>query len=210
MRFLALTTSIRALACAAALLFVPPSLVLAQVPPPGPPPPPTGQPPPPPPPPAQGYGYGYGYGYGQPYDPYRMQNAYFQYENEKKNEGIALLLEFFIPGVGSIYAEHLNGALLTWACTIGGMVLLFWGFSQVLDASIEERNDDDVGGTAIIGGIVLVVGGRIYGLYDSYASTKEYNLQLRRRLGLEVGFAITPLRAPGGDLVWGPSLQLRF
>jgi len=139
-----------------------------------------------------------------------MQNAYFQYENEKKNEGIALLLEFFIPGVGSIYAEHLNGALLTWACTIGGMVLLFWGFSQVLDASIEERNDDDVGGTAIIGGIVLVVGGRIYGLYDSYASTKEYNLQLRRRLGLEVGFAITPLRAPGGDLVWGPSLQLRF
>jgi len=145
-----------------------------------------------------------------PADPYRMQNAYFQYENEKKNEGIALLLEFFIPGVGSIYAEHLNGALLTWACTIGGFVLVFWGFSQAFEASVEERNEDETAGAAILGGLALVVGGRIYGLYDSYASSKDFNLRLRHRLGLDVGLSVAPLRAPGGDVVWAPSLRLEF
>src|SRR5262245_41181288 len=102
--------SFRAVAALGAGLFMTQALAWAQAPPPPappPPPPPTGQPPPPPPP--QGYGYGNGYGPANPNDPYRMQNAYFIYDNEKKNEGIALLLEFLVPGVGSVYAEHLNG-----------------------------------------------------------------------------------------------------
>ena len=201
------STFFRAVACATTLLVATPSLAQAPPPPPpGQPPPPPGQPPPPP-------GYGYGYGYGNPNDPYRLQNAYFMYNNDKKNEGIALLLEFFIPGVGSLYADHVNGALLTWGCVVGGFVLVLWGISHEInhvDDPYRTNDNDDVGGAAILGGIVLVIGGRIYGLYDSYASTRDYNLELRRRLGLEASFAIAPLRAPGGDLVWAPSLQLRF
>src|SRR6185369_15927911 len=66
-----------------------------------------------------------GYGYGAPY--YSANQTAYAYEAQKKSEGLALLLEFLIPGVGSIYGEHTTGALITWALMVAGIVLVVAG-----------------------------------------------------------------------------------
>src|SRR5262245_22164202 len=55
------------------------------------------------------------------------QRAVWMYQNEHKNEGIALLLNFLFMGAGSIYADHIAGALLAWAMALGGVGLIVWG-----------------------------------------------------------------------------------
>jgi hypothetical protein len=132
----------------------------------------------------------------------------------KRSEGIALLIEFFFPGVGSFYGDHAVGAAVTWGCILGGFVLVMHGIAQESfgsydpDATRSSQADD-----TIVLGFVLAVGGRIFGLIDAYSSTSRWNARLRQSLGFQlVGLTVTPVTAPSAlhraTLV--PTLQFRF
>ena len=191
---------------------------------PAPPPPAWGQPLPPPPPPGwNGGGYPppppppgyspYGVPYGYPAGPGGA--AYF-YDSQKKNELLALVIEFFVPGVGSIYADHVGGALVTWALTIGGVALLIWWVSQNVGQENSFGNSPNNGPHdlwAIYVALGAILGGRIYGLVDSYTSARDFNVRLRQRLGIPdwsgVALAPVPIRTDRA-ISWGPSLSFRF
>jgi hypothetical protein len=185
-----------------------------------PPPPPT--PPPPPggfapypgpygyPPAGPPYGNAGPYGNGYPYGP---PPANFVYETQKKNEMLALVIEFFVPGVGSIYADHVGGALITWAATVGGVAVFFWWIGQNFDnrnngGSLDNGSRDT---WAIYLALGLIFGGRIYGLVDSYTSARDFNRRLRARLGMPewAALGVVPIRTDR-SVSWGPSLGFRF
>jgi hypothetical protein len=130
------------------------------------------------------------------------------YENDKKNEAIALLLDLFIPGLGSIYAEHAVGALVTWGGMLGGVALIVVGANQSFGGDVSGRPDDGV--ALILVGAAAAVGFRIYGIVDAYTSAKGYNARLAQSLGLSgVGLSVAPLRTPQGTAL-APTLTLRF
>jgi hypothetical protein len=183
---------------------------------PSPPPGPQGAPPPyaPPPgyaqppqyPPPAPYGYGAPNPYGWGGQPGFNQQALFVYENEKKSPGVALLVNFLFPGLGSIYADHALGALLTWGLIIGGVAVAVAGINQDL-----ENGRTEVNPAPIVAGYVMVIGGIVYSYVDAYTSAKAFNRALAQRLGLPVGFTLAP--APivvGTSVAWGPAIGFRF
>jgi hypothetical protein len=132
------------------------------------------------------------------------------YADEKKTPVVALLLELWIPGLGSVYAGHAAGALVTWGLTIGGVAMLVWGLEQNADTynpTLGTSQHRSGGDGMIVAGALMMVGGRVYGLVDSWSSTNDYNDNLASGLG--VAFTIAPVRA-GRQLAWGPALSLRF
>jgi hypothetical protein len=140
-------------------------------------------------------------GYGQPYG--FNQRSLFMYENDKKNPGVALLLNFLIMGAGSIYADHVAGALIAWALVVGGVVVVVW-------AAGPDRTDGETQ-MGVTGGVLMLLSGVIYSYVDAYQSAKEYNRNLARRLGLPADLVLGPAPIRTGETTaWGPALTLRF
>jgi hypothetical protein len=209
------------LAAAHAGAQTPPPAPAYEAPPPGapqPPPPPEYQAPPPgaPQPPAP-----YPYGpppYGNPYyanpNPYVLNpQSMYAYESAKKQPALAIVLEIVVPGVGSIYADHVVGALITWGLEIGGFVLVVRGWADTFNNSVAGNPNSSSVETEVWLGLGLILAGRIYGLVDAYSSSKDYNLALAQRLGLppSVALAPAPIKVAGTNSVaWGPALTLRF
>ena len=179
------------------------------------PPPAAQQPPAPYGAPVQPYGapapsYGYGAPYAPNANPYANPYAvnpqnYYLYEASKRSVGLAVVLELLVPGVGSLYADHVIGAVITWGVTIAGIMVALSANEQ--DAYGYTSNNDD----QFALGVLLVLAGRIYGIVDSVQSTNEYNHNLAARLGLPptVSIGVTPLR-DGTITAWGPSMGFRF
>lgn len=139
------------------------------------------------------------------------------YESQKRSPGIALLLEFFIPGVGSIYGDHLTGALINWGLEIMGVVLMFDSLNirtRCEYNSYDYRTDcgSDINDGEFVVGLGLLLGGRIYGFIDAYTSTHEYNRRLRRQLGLPdwISMGLAPIRSGQNEVAYAPTLRLRF
>lgn len=138
------------------------------------------------------------------------------YENQKKSPPLALVLEFFLfPGVGQIYADHVEGALITWAGIGGGLALVIVGVSQYQsdwDSSTgtTSSHNNDSAGVLIVGGALVMVAARIYGLVDSWQAASNYNAALAKRIGVPAwSGVVAPIKTDHG-LAWGPALQLRF
>ena len=127
---------------------------------------PTYQPPPTgqgyqqqPPPPWQG-------GYQQPQGPYGYGPAPYQQPYPQgyppqavpKNPGIALLISFFVPGIGSVYAGKTNTGII---------ILIGYIISWVL--------------TIIFIGFLGIIGFWIWGMIDAYQAAQAWN----RARGLE-------------------------
>jgi hypothetical protein len=132
------------------------------------------------------------------------------YDSARKYPALGLLLEIFVPGLGSVYADHPGGAAATWGLMLGGVGMIAVGLSQ-------QETHGDVSGPTNAGismaftGLVMVVCGRVYGLIDSWSSSTDYNVDLAARLGIAQGSVIVaPVKAPDGRMAWGPSLSLRF
>jgi hypothetical protein len=174
--------------------------------------PPSAQAPQPPPPPGGSAPYppAYAVPYGYPPPP---PPAVYYYEAQKKNEMLALVIEFFVPGVGSIYADHVAGAMVTWGLSIGGIVLAFWWLGKNIDNQNDTFGDNNGprDAWAIYLAVGMILGGRIYGLIDSYTSARDFNRQLRTRLGLPelASLGVAPIRTDR-TLSWGPALSFRF
>lgn len=131
------------------------------------------------------------------------------YEEMRKSAGLAFLFEFFLPGAGSIYADHATGAIITWGLALGGMVVVLRSGRTTHDPYTgEDRTDLNVAQLAI--GVLMLVGGRTYGLVDSIISTRAYNERLRQRLGLRATLGLGAAATAAGGQVFVPSLRLSF
>jgi hypothetical protein len=162
--------------------------------------PPPGYPPPP--------GYGTPYYYGP-----NNQMTYANYEAQRKSGGLAILIEFLIPGLGSLYGDHALGALLTWTLMITGVVLLVVGANQwVQDTNFETgaQTHSSSGNAEMIAGLLMVLGGRVYGFVDAYQASEAYNRRLAARLGLPPGFAVGVGPVGRGSMSLGPHLGFTF
>jgi hypothetical protein len=113
------------------------------------------------------------------------------YDASRKSEGAAIVLEFFLPGLGSIYADHWQGAATTWGVSLAGVIALAWGASQAAVTYGDETPDTVP--LAIVGGVAMIFGARIHGLVDAFRSTSRYNRNLGRRLGLFGGMVLAPV-----------------
>jgi hypothetical protein len=159
-----------------------------------------------------------GYPYGPPpgYSPYYYgpngQMSYIAYEAQRRNGGLAVLIEIVVPGLGSLYADHGIGALITWGLMIAGIVMLVAGLSQQSQDIDSTGSHNGGGGPALAMGLglILLVGGRIYGLVDSYQATEEFNRKLRARLGLPAGFSLGVGPVGKGALSVGPHVGFTF
>jgi hypothetical protein len=128
------------------------------------------------------------------------------YESGSKSRVGALALELFIPGLGSIYADHAQGALVTWLGIIAGTGMVVYGAVN-LD---EPPPRDEQGETMLSIGVLMLVGFRIYGVVDAWSSAGEYNEELATRLGMHaMSLTVAPVATAHGP-AWGPSLSLRF
>lgn len=106
------------------------------------------------------------------------------YTTASKSEGLAVVMEVFFPGLGSAYAEHWAGAATTWGLSLGGILSIAWALGQ---------SSEESAALGFSAGVVMVVGGRVYGLIDSYRATSRYNLDLARRLGLRGNVVLGPI-----------------
>ncbi len=101
-------------------------------------------------------------GYQQPQGPYGYAPAPYQQgypaQVVPKNPGIALLISFFIPGVGSMYAGKTN---------TGVIILIGYIISWVL--------------TIVLIGFAGIIGFWIWGMIDAYQAAQAWN----RARGLE-------------------------
>jgi hypothetical protein len=162
-------------------------------------------------------GYYYYYGYPQRPAVPDLTLAMASYQSAKRSHGIAVLCEFLLPGIGSIYADHVNGALITWGLMLAGVVFLVYGitgFGDYEDRREGYREDDDDRIAFGLGfGLALFAAGRVYGFVDAWRSTTRYNDGLRLRLGLPPQYA-HDLRAPHNPRAQprlvGPRLAFTF
>ena len=160
-----------------------------------------------------------GYGSAPPaYAPPAISPAqsFMMYESQRKNAGLAIVLEVFVPGLGSLYGDHAVGSLVTWAMMLAGIGLIIYGVSQWVDAHDSPSMSgstpaNDTWNFGLYAGVGLLLGGRIYGLVDSYLSTEEYNKKLRARYGLPVVVDFGVGRVGSGPgLSFGPRLSVAF
>jgi hypothetical protein len=152
-----------------------------------------------------------------PYGPPGLNEpAVMAYMANQKNGTVAMLLEVLVPGAGSIYAHHAGGALFTWALTVGGGAMIVWGLEQARyfrpNANVSPIDRTDATSN-IFAGVALLAVGRVYGLYDAYASSVDYNQALARHLGLPAGMVPSMAAIPtaaGSSIAYGPSMSMRF
>jgi hypothetical protein len=122
---------------------------------------PITQPPPPPPP------------------PHLQVVPLYVYEHESKSQFGALVLEWFLPGGGSLYAGNPGGAVKTWGMIVVGAALVLIGIDRR-----DDGHDDDVTTGMVYGGMISLLAGRIFGLVDAWTAAGEHNDGLRANLGL--------------------------
>jgi hypothetical protein len=121
-------------------------------------------------------------------------SAWAAYQAGKRNEGVAVVMELFLPGLGSLYGGHWEGAATTWGLFVGGFVLLAWGAQNV---GFADGEGSDEAGLAIVAGVTVILGGRVYGLVDSYRATRRFNRRLAGSLGLR-GLVLGPVPMQAG------------
>jgi len=136
-------------------------------------------------------------------------NPWAAYEDARKSPGLAFLFELFVPGTGSIYAGHGTGAIITWGLALGGVLLVV---SSIRSTSNSETGatETKVNGLELVTGLLMMLGGRTYGLVDSIVSTRDYNEQLRKQLGLAAALRLDALPTANGSHVLAPALRLSF
>ncbi|HTB61207.1 MAG TPA: hypothetical protein VLC06_25240 [Polyangia bacterium] len=134
----------------------------------------------------------------------------FLYEEQRKSSAVAVLLSILIPGVGNIYADHVVGAIITWALIVGGVAVVGNSVHNTTDG-YSYPNTTNVNSSELTLGIFMILGGFVYSPIDAYFASESYNHALAQRLGLPTGFALgpAPIRTDR-SVAWGPGLSFRF
>lgn len=115
----------------------------------------------------------------QPPPPTLKVSPLYVYDQESKSPFGALVLEYFLPGAGCIYANNTGAAFKTWVMTLGGAAVFFYGLKLHNDGLTGQGPEG-----MMIGGMISLLVGRFTGLYDAWTSAAEHNEGLRVGLGL--------------------------
>lgn len=98
----------------------------------------------------------------------------------RKSEVLALILSFFIPGLGCMYAgQVLRGIIVL----VASLAVLFI-FPVALGISLTDGSDLTTVTAGIIAMYVILIALWIFGMYDAYTSAKEYNTYLLEHNGM--------------------------
>jgi hypothetical protein len=132
-------------------------------------------------------------------------SAVAAYYLRKKEMFIGMGLQYLLPGMGQLYAEHAAGALVTWGCMAAGVGLVVWDIPRVAEG---QRH----AGYALAGGIVSIAAGTIYGFVDVYHSVRRFNRELHQRYRLPASLSLDlgGVPTPAGDVALGPRLAFAF
>ena len=112
------------------------------------------------------------------------------YEASRRSQAVALAVELFMTGCGSIYGDHWQGAAITWSVSAAGFLTFVWGASRV---GFGDSADSSLPRAVKLAGLGLYAGGRVHGLIDAYRSTGRYNRRLARRFGLDARMVLAPM-----------------
>ena len=82
----------------------------------------------------------------------------FLYEEQRKSSAVAVLLSILIPGVGNIYADHVVGAIITWALIVGGVAVVGNSVHNTTDG-YSYPNTTNVNSSELTLGIFMILGG---------------------------------------------------
>ena len=117
----------------------------------------------------------------------------FLYEEQRKSSAVAVLLSILIPGVGNIYADHVVGAIITWALIVGGVAVVGNSVHNTTDG-YSYPNTTNVNSSELTLGIFMILGGFVYSPIDAYFASR-----LQPRVGAAVGLADGIRARPGAD-----------
>ena len=118
-----------------------------------------------------------------------------QYSSRQKSAAVAFLLEFLtLPGIGCLYANAWLEAGIQWAAIAVSVTLIVIGEQGRVRSS-----------SLVLGGGLLFVGARLFGIVASMLGVSRFNAELREELHLDVALAPT-LLGDGGTV----ALALRF
>ena len=113
------------------------------------------------------------------------------YEDQSKSAVGAVVLEIFLPGMGSVYANDMRGALITWGLCAGGLAAALIGLSQIHIYGPDgpppppmPEKTSPLAFPLLLGGMAAGIYGRIYGLQNAADASGRHNAALRSSLGL--------------------------
>jgi len=113
------------------------------------------------------------------------------YDDQSKSAVGAVVLEIFLPGAGSVYANDTRGALITWGLCATGLAAALIGLSQIHiygpdgpEPPPMPEKTSPLALPLLLGGMAVGIYGRIYGLQNAANATDRHNAALRTSLGL--------------------------
>jgi hypothetical protein len=127
--------------------------------------------------PYQGPGYtnpGY---YYPPYQGYPYSYQYPPQFPERKDTMVALLLAFFLPGAGHMYAEEVKKGILILAFFMAVVFLSILLWVQAISTVISNSDPASASLVAILTIVILLVIW-LCQLYDAYQATVRFNANL--------------------------------
>jgi hypothetical protein len=140
----------------------------------------------------------------RPFVPTPEMAALIAYEREKKELLVALVMQWLVPGLGSLYAEHPAGAFTTWAALAAGIGVTVWNVDRI-------SRDEPYAAAGIAAGATVILAGLAYGFLDTYHATVGFNRRLRERYHVPEGITLDVggIRTPEG-IAFGPRIGFAF
>ena len=132
-----------------------------------------------------------------------------QYQAQRKNPLVAFGWEVLLPGMGNVYANETEEAVLTWTFLLMGGYFLADGYGLICETFQSSTAKCGHKTFFIVQGWVLVIGSRLFGLTSAPANVSRNNRALRASLGLDgpISLGIAPWLAPRDG---GLQLALKF
>jgi len=102
-----------------------------------------------------------------------------RYNSEKKEPWIAVLGAWFMPSLGHYYAGDWGRSLPKIGVQAAGLGLYIAGLSQTTTSSTTSS-----GTSLALGGLIVLLGGRIWEYFDAYSTAEDYNRSLQKKYSL--------------------------
>jgi hypothetical protein len=112
------------------------------------------------------------------------QTALLQYTAERKNEWVAVGLEWLVPIVGHAYAGNAKRGILPTAVTVGGLAMAIAGArcDSMCAVGGKPANNEGLG----LAGLGVAMVGRTWALVSAHRTAAAHNAGLRDRLGISI------------------------
>jgi hypothetical protein len=132
-------------------------------------------------------------------------NAFYYYEDAKKNQFLGVVLSYFLPTAGHFYADDWGRGLPFLLAEVGGAVLMVqsvkdecvYSYSYYSYYDCYETRDEEKYNL----GLTILLVAKIWEMFDANDAVKDYNRKLKRGLNLQVG--LNPRR----ELIAGASYR---